>query len=70
MSDSIEDTELKRFYQSLIQDLKSTQVSEEEGGILEQIFTQTAVDLLADAGETENARVAHDEGYLGTKKPA
>ncbi len=67
MSDSIEDTELKRFYQSLIQDLKSTQVSEEEGGILEQIFTQTAVDLLADAGETENARVAHDEGHLGTK---
>lgn len=67
MSDSIEDTELKRFYQSLIQDLKSTQVSVEEGGILEQIFTQTAVDLLADAGETENARVAHDEGHLGTK---
>lgn len=67
MSDSIEDTELKRFYQSLIQDLKSTQVSEEEGGILEQIFTQTAVDLLADAGETENVRVAHDEGNLGTK---
>ncbi|KKO21190.1 MAG: AIPR family protein [Candidatus Brocadia sp.] len=67
MSDLIENTELKRFYQSLIQDLKSTQVSEEEGGILEQIFTQTAVDLLADAGETENARVAHDEGHLGTK---
>ncbi len=67
MSDSIENTELKRFYQSLIQDLKSTQVSEDEGGILEQIFTQVAVDLLADAGETENARVAHDEGRLGTK---
>ncbi|OOP56621.1 MAG: abortive phage resistance protein [Candidatus Brocadia carolinensis] len=67
MSDSIENTELKRFYQSLIQDLKSTQVSGEEGGILEQIFTQKAVDLLADAGETENARVAHDEGQLGTK---
>lgn len=67
MSESIENTELKKFYQSLIQDLKSTQVSEEEGGILEQIFTQTAVDLLADAGETENARVAHDEKALGTK---
>jgi len=67
MSDSIENTELKKFYQSLIQDLKSTQVSEEEGGILEQIFTQAAIDLLTDAGETENARVAHDEGQLGTK---
>lgn len=67
MSESIENTELKKFYQSLIQDLKSTQVSEEEGGILEQIFSQTAVDLLADAGETENARVAHDEKALGTK---
>ena len=43
------------------------QVSEEEGGTLEQIFTQAAVDLLADAGETENVRVAYDEGQLGTK---
>ena len=54
MIESIENIELKRFYQSVIQDLKSTQVSEEEGGILEQIFTQTAVDMLAEAGETEN----------------
>ncbi|OQX22706.1 MAG: abortive phage resistance protein [Candidatus Altiarchaeales archaeon A3] len=67
MNDSIENTELKKFYGSLIQDLKSTQISEEEGGILEQIFTQYAVDLLADAGETENVRVAHDEKALGTK---
>jgi hypothetical protein len=67
MSDTIENTELQKFYESLIQDLKSTQVSEEEGGILEQIFTQTAIDLLAEAGETENARVAHDEKALGTK---
>jgi hypothetical protein len=67
MNESIENSELKKFYLSLIQDLKSTQVSLEEGGILEQIFTQTAVDLLAEAGETENARVAHDEKALGTK---
>ena len=68
MTDSFENTELRKFYQSLIQDIKSIQISEEEGGILEQIFTQYAVDLLADAGETENARVAHDEKALGTKK--
>lgn len=67
MSGSTENTELIKFYQSLIQDLKSTQVSEEEGGILEQIFTQTAVDLLADAGETENVRVTYDEKALGTR---
>lgn len=67
MSDTLENTELKKFYESLTQDLKSTQVSDDEGGILEQIFTQIAVDLLAEAGETENARVAHDEGQLGTK---
>lgn len=67
MNESIENTELGKFYQSLVQDLRSTQVSDEEGGILEQIFTQMAVDLLADAGETENTRVAHDEKALGTK---
>jgi len=67
MSNSIENNELNKFYISLIQDLKTTQVSEDEGGILEEIFTQFAVDLLTDAGETENTRVAHDEGQLGTK---
>jgi hypothetical protein len=67
MSQSIESIELKRFHQALIQDIKSTQVSEEEGGTLEQIFTQIAVDLLVDAGETENVRVAYDEGQFGTR---
>ncbi len=67
MNDSIENAELQKFYNSLIQDLKSTQVSGEEGGILEHIFTQTALDLLDDAGETENSRVAHDEKSLGTR---
>jgi hypothetical protein len=67
MNDSIENAELQKFYNSLIQDLRSTQVSGEEGGILEHIFTQTALDLLDDAGETENSRVAHDEKSLGTR---
>ena len=59
--------ELNNFYQSLSSDLKTIQVTDEEGGNLEQIFTQTAVDLLAEAGETENVRVAYDEKSLGTK---
>ncbi len=67
MSGLTENNELEKFYNSLVQDLKSEQLSEEEGGILEQVFTQYAVDLLADAGETENARTAHDEKGLGTK---
>lgn len=67
MSNTIEQSELQKFYQSLAQDIKSIQLSEEEGGTLEQIFTRTALDLLSDAGETENARDAYDEGQLGTK---
>lgn len=67
MSNSMENSELLDFYQSKMQDLRSEQLSGEEGGILEQIFTQAAIDLLAEAGETENARVSHDEKALGTK---
>lgn len=67
MIETIENIELKRFYQSIIQEIMSTQVSSEEGGIQESLFTQLAVDYLAEAGETENVRLAHDEKALGTK---
>lgn len=67
MNNTVNQSELNNFYQSLIQDLKSEQVSGEEGGILEQLFTQTAVDLLAEAGETENVRLAYDEKAFGTR---
>lgn len=67
MSTLIEKTELTRYYQELLQEIKSVQISAEDGGNLEQIFTQTAVNLLADAGETENVRVAYDESSLGKK---
>jgi hypothetical protein len=63
----MEHTEIQRFYNSLLQEIKSTQITSEEGGILEQIFTQSVVDMLADAGETENAFIAYDEGQLGTR---
>lgn len=59
--------EVQKFYHSLLQDIKYLQLSEEEGGNLEQIFTRNALDLLSEAGETENARDAYDEGQLGTK---
>lgn len=67
MSNSLEQAELQKFYLSLLNDIKAQQLSEEDGGNLEQIFTQWAVDLLADGGETENVRVAYDEKALGTK---
>lgn len=67
MKDSVENNELGKFYHSLLQEIISIQQSEEEGGNQEQIFTRIALDLLSDAGETENARDAYDEGQLGTK---
>jgi hypothetical protein len=67
MKQTIEEIELNRFFQTSIQELKNEQISREEGGALEEIFTEWAVDLLSDAGETENARIAYDEKSLGTK---
>ena len=62
-----ENSELNRFYQNTLQEIKNLQVSRDEGGSLEELFTEWAVDLLAEAGETENVRVAYDEKALGTK---
>jgi len=63
----MENSELSKFYTSIQQEIKSSQISDQEGGIQEEIFTQISIDLLADAGETENARVAFDAKSLGTK---
>lgn len=58
---------IEDFYKELFQEIKSEQATEEEGGIQEQIFTRIAIELLADAGETENARICFDrkEDKLG-----
>jgi len=58
---------LYEFYIELLQDIKSQQISEEEGGTQEQIFTNFAIDLLTDSGETENARACFNrkEDSLG-----
>ena len=53
--------ELNKFYQEICSDINTTQLTEEEGGIKEQIFTELALNLLVDAGETENYRVCYDE---------
>ena len=43
--------EVLKYYQSLNQDIRATQLSGEDGGNSEQIFTQIALNNLADAGE-------------------
>ena len=60
----IENIELKKFYQSIQQEIRSEQLSEEDGGSLEQLFTKFGTDLLTESGEVENIRVAYDEKIL------
>jgi len=59
--------ELEKYYNSLKQDIIALQVSNEEGDTQEQTFTRIAVDMLAEAGETENVAVAYDEKDTGRK---
>lgn len=59
--------EINKFYRSLLSDIVALQVGNEEGDTQEQTFTQIAIEMLAEAGETENAGVAYDEKALGTK---
>lgn len=64
MSDHFGNIELVKFYKTLQQDIRSEQIAEEEGGTLEQLFTQYASSFLAEAGEFENIRVTYDEKIL------
>lgn len=64
MAEKIENIELYKFYQTLQQDIRSEQLTEEEGGTLEQLFTQYGAGFLAESGEAENIRVAYDEKIL------
>lgn len=59
-----ENLELKKFYQAIQQEIRSEQLTEEDGGTLEQLFTQYGTTLLAESGEAENIRVAYDEKVL------
>jgi hypothetical protein len=59
--------ELNKFYQSLMQEVFSRQLANEDGDTQEQTFTRYIVDMLSEAGETENADIAFDEKELGKK---
>ncbi|RYZ76979.1 MAG: hypothetical protein EOP04_31475, partial [Proteobacteria bacterium] len=67
MSKISDNQDLLNFYNSTLSDIRTTQIAEDEGGNSEQLFTRMAVDLLAEAGETENVRVAYDEKALGSR---
>lgn len=56
--------ELNRFYNDLLQDIRSEQLSNEEGGSLEQLFTNQAIILLSDGGETADVRISFHESIV------
>lgn len=59
--------EINKFYQSLLSDIVALQAGNEDGDTQEQTFTRIAIELLAEAGETENTAIAYDEKAFGTK---
>lgn len=59
--------ELDKYYQSLQNEIVSLQASDDEGASREQLFTHVVVDMLSDAGETENTTIAYDEKDFGKK---
>lgn len=56
--------ELNTFYTELLQDIRSEQLTSEDGGHLEQLFTTYAIQLLADGGETADVRIAYHENLV------
>lgn len=61
-------TDIDKYYQSFMQEIAARQESSgDEGSATLQVFSQIAVDMLAEAGETENVVVAYDEKDLQRK---
>ncbi len=61
-------TEVEKYYISLLQEIRTMQDTAEDGANQEQLFTQIAIEMLSEAGETENASPAYDDKELGTKR--
>lgn len=58
--------EISKFYKSLVQEVVTRQIANEDGDNQEQTFTRYCLELLSEAGETENSDVAFYERDLGT----
>lgn len=56
--------EINQFYTELLQDIRSEQLSNERGGSLEQLFTNQAIVLLSEGGETADARISFHESIV------
>ncbi len=56
-----ENKELSRFYTEIREEIISQLESDEEGANQEQIFSEIALNFLAEAGETENYRITFNE---------
>lgn len=56
-----ENKDISRFYTEIREEIISRLESEEEGANQEQIFSEIALNLLAEAGETENYRITFNE---------
>lgn len=54
-------SELDKFYRELKDEVNLSVLSEEEGGNLEQKFTEYSLSLLAESGETEDYLICYDE---------
>ena len=61
MTSTLENLELQKFYTSIQEDIKALSISEEEGTTPEQSFTDLALSMLSESGETENYRLGYDE---------
>lgn len=62
-------TEMEQFHASMLNELRMEQTEREEGGSLEQLFTEWASGLLAEKGEVEdNPHIAYEERFTGTRK--
>jgi hypothetical protein len=58
---TLENIELQLFYTNLQEEVKSLLISTEDGATPEEVFTDLALSLLAESGETENYRLRYDE---------
>lgn len=58
---SLEKQEIERFYRDVQEEVNALQIVQEDGANHEELFTEWALSILAESGETENYQVKYDE---------
>ena len=64
----MEEQQRNQFYLGLISEIRSQQLSQEQGASLEQLFSAHAIDLLAGGGETADVRMGFHESLVPRKR--